>query len=735
MMRLLKHGSDSTRLFFHASNFLFYLCIALLTSITPFSTVHAQSVQTLQLVPSTIGGGTGGTSTGIVTLSAPAPAGGAIIQLDSSNPELAALVRQVTVPAGQTKASFIIATNALYRRYSGLAFTASISAASPLGQDRISAMLNVTAQARPTETVYAPPNSAEGPRCGAGERGLLFKGETGVLWNCARGTNATCSFVQECTRGCLTRPLNGSRSQDVCATSGVVPIVLDPKSMGGGNPGAGTLQLSSGAPAGSVGAVSTSSLVAAPPQAQNSVDMSFTTGATRLPFKLLTAAVNGIKFAPMRGEVVVPQRQSDGSIFYQSRSARAWVAVLPDTPPPARLLSLKLDSASIKGGEPTFGRTCIDQLFPAPEVGSIALTVTSSHPEIAEVLPSPMNQGTDCRTFTVDTKAVASDTTATITAQLGSQALNSPLRLTAAAGAKQVNSYFLNPNIVTGGSPSQAALVLDGIAPPSGFLVTLTSNSTLVSIPGSVTVPSGSDRVSFTIGTQPVSADVVVNLQASPAAAGLVSQLILKPAAGSPTLTSLTVNPTSVTGGTSSTGTVTLSAAASTSTLVSLASNSSAAIVPSSVTIAAGATTAQFVVNTTSVTANTTATLSATLGGTGNDTVTKIAALTVTPGTQPPPGALAAPSLLSPATDARFSVGQTINFDWSDVAGASTYVIQVDDTNTFAAPLILNQSGLTASWYSTSTLPQGRPYWRVRALDASGNPGAWSAVRQIRIEN
>lgn len=731
----LKDSTRADRSVLHAVAFLSYLCLVLLTSLAGSSSAHAQSVQSLQLVPSTISGGTGGTSTGIVTLSAVAPAGGLVIQLNSSTPELAASVSQVTVPAGDRQVNFVVATNAQYRRYSGLPFAASISAVSPGGQ-AISTTLNVTAQARPNETIYAPPSSGEGPRCGAGERGLLFKGETGILWNCERGTNAQCTFRQECTLGCETRPPDGRKSRDVCASAGTVPIVINPKRIVGGNPGAGTLQLSAGAPTGSVGAVSTTSLVAAPPHSQNSVDMAFLTGAITLPFELFTAKVNEIRFAPMRGEVVTPQRQADGSIFHVSRSARAWVAVLPGTPPPARLLSLKLDSATIPGGQATFGTSCIDQLFPAPEVGTVALTVSSSHPDVASVLPSPMNQGTDCRTFTVDTKAVPADTTVTISAQLGAQLLSFQLRLTAAAGAQQVNSYFLDPNIVTGGAASQATVVLDGIAPSSGFLVTLSSNnSAVVTLPSSVTVPAGSDRVSFSIGTQPVSADVVVNLGASPGVAGSGAQLTVRAAAGSPTLTSLVVNPTSVVGGTTSTGTAGLSAAApSGGTVVNLSSNSSAAIVPSSVTVAAGATTAQFVINTTSVAANTTATLSATLGGSGNFTTTQIASLTVTAGTQPAPGALAAPTLLSPTNDARFSVGQTISFDWSDVTGAATYVLQVDDTNIFAAPLLLNQSGLATSQHSISSLPESRPFWRVRAIDASGNPGAWSAVRQIRIE-
>ena len=707
--------------------------VALLSFINPISAAHAQSVISLQLVPSVIAGGSGGTATGIVTLAAAAPIGGRVVQLGSSNPELAASIPQITVPAGQTEASFIVATNAQYRRYSGLAFTAAISAANPLAGGTVSATLNVTVQARPTEVVFAPPFSGSGPRCGAGEAGLLFVGETGTLWDCAEGTDAVCRFVQECTLGCEKRPLKGTRRQDVCASAGPVPIVVNPKRIVGGYKGTVSLQLSSGAPAGSIGAVTSNSFFAAPLNPH--VDVPFTTGASSLAIGLLTAAVNRIQFAPLRGEVVTPQPLSGGGIFYASRSARAWVAVVPGTPPLVNLKSLALDTTSMPGGGPAFGYTCIDQLFPAPEVGSIALTLSSSHPAVASVLPSPQNQGVYCQTFGVDSVHVGTDTAVTIRAQVGAQSLTAPLLITATPTATQANSFFLDPLSVIGGQSSQATIKLNGRAPVNGFLVTLSSdNPAALILPASVTVPSGADRVSFSIGTKAVGADVLVTLQATPSSSVLLAQLSVLAPAGAPTLTSVTVNPSTVAGGTTSNATVTLSGAALASgAVVNLSSNAGVATVPPSVTVAPGATTAQFVVNTLPVTANTTVTLSAWLDAIGATTVTRLATLTVTPTVQPAPGALAAPSLLSPAHDARFPVGQFVNFDWSDVSGAASYVIQIDDTDTFAAPLMLNQS-VTASQYATSALPASRPYWRARAVDAVGNPGAWSAIRQIRVE-
>jgi hypothetical protein len=100
----------------------------------------------------------------------------------------------------------------------------------------------------------------------------------------------------------------------------------------------------------------------------------------------------------------------------------------------------------------------------------------------------------------------------------------------------------------------------------------------------------------------------------------------------------------------------------------------------------------------------------------------------------PPPGPLPSPSLLSPAHDARFSPGQSITFDWSDVSGAASYTIQIDDTEGFSAPLTVNQTTST-SQLTTSTLPTIRMWWRVRANDVSGSPGNWSSVRRFEVKS
>ena len=221
----------------------------------------------------------------------------------------------------------------------------------------------------------------------------------------------------------------------------------------------------------------------------------------------------------------------------------------------------------------------------------------------------------------------------------------------------------------------------------------------------------------------------------------------------------MTITPASVHGGTNATGTVFLSAPAPAGGIsVTLAtSNPNVASAPGIVNVPGGQTSASFTITTFAVGNNTSVTITAFF-----DTTTS-ANLTVTAGAPPSPSpprprlhpthtaalphasafahtsapsptpGLPAPSLISPAADARFAPGTNVTFDWSDVAGATSYTIQIDDQDTFSSPLIVNQSP-TASQFNTSTLPTLRMWWRVRANNAGGS-GPWSAVRRFEIRN
>lgn len=294
----------------------------------------------------------------------------------------------------------------------------------------------------------------------------------------------------------------------------------------------------------------------------------------------------------------------------------------------------------------------------------------------------------------------------------------------AATATPSLSSLTVAPASVVGGAGATGTVTLTAAAPAGGAVVALTSaNAAAASVPASVNVATGATSATFQITTAPVAAAAAVTLTAAWSGVSRTATLTVNTPAS---LASVGLLPTSVTGGASSQGTVTLTSAAPAGGLVvTLSSDSASATVPASVAVAAGATSAGFTATTTSVTAPTTVTVTALAAG-----VTRTATLTLNTAV---PGTLPAPSLASPANDARFNPGQAITFDWSDVVGAASYTIQIDDQDTFSSPI--TAPTVTASTHSTNTLPTTRMWFRVRANNLAGAPGAWSASRRFEIRS
>jgi subtilisin family serine protease len=90
-----------------------------------------------------------------------------------------------------------------------------------------------------------------------------------------------------------------------------------------------------------------------------------------------------------------------------------------------------------------------------------------------------------------------------------------------------------------------------------------------------------------------------------------------------------------------------------------------------------------------------------------------------------------APTLSSPANLAT-NVSRTPTMSWNAVTGAATYEIQISTVNTFV-PVTFGRTGLTAR--SIRVSPQLASltgyFWKVRAVNAAGGTGPWSAVRSF----
>jgi len=194
----------------------------------------------------------------------------------------------------------------------------------------------------------------------------------------------------------------------------------------------------------------------------------------------------------------------------------------------------------------------------------------------------------------------------------------------APVGPAALNSVMVSPSTVSGGRSATGTVSLTAAAPSTGALVNLSSANPAASVPSSVTVPASSSSASFAVNTTAVSSTTVGNITASYSGVNKSTTITVNPPAPA-VLSSLTLNPTTVVGGSTSVGTVTLDKVTANAVVVTLNSNKPAkAIVPANVTVPAGASSVTFNITTTSTNKKINASITASYSG-----VTKSATLTM----------------------------------------------------------------------------------------------------------
>lgn len=370
-----------------------------------------------------------------------------------------------------------------------------------------------------------------------------------------------------------------------------------------------------------------------------------------------------------------------------------------------------------------------------------AIQVSSNNPAVLPFLSSgaTVAAGTSFAGIAIDPSAVSQRTVVTIFATGNGVTVSADVILDPPGTTlpPTLSSFSVNPATVNAGTTTIGTVAIPNPAPAGGFVVNLASQVPgNASVPATVTVPAGDTSASFPVSTFTgfPNSTSCTKLVATTSRDFLQTGIcvVTGGASTAPALFSLTLGSISVVGGNSTVGTVALTAAApSGGSVVSLSSaNTNVASVPSSVTVPAGASSASFTVNTKTVSVSSTVDISASFAG---STLSTPLSVSSSSSTTPGSSALAAPTLVTPSADARFAVGANITFDWNDVTGAASYELQVDDRDTFPAPLILDRT-LTVSQLSTSALPTRTMFWRVRAVSSSGAFGNWSTVRRFEIK-
>ena len=354
---------------------------------------------------------------------------------------------------------------------------------------------------------------------------------------------------------------------------------------------------------------------------------------------------------------------------------------------------------------------------PAPSGGE-TVTLTSSNPKAAAVPASvkvPAGQGQ--QTFAIRPLQVLSSASLTLSAAIGSQSASAPLTVDPASLMQiDIEAGPPTPNIFTGGTPQIASILTNGVA-PVGNTFTLSSNSPAATVPATVDVLPG-QLPTFSITTQQVTATTPVIITATWRGRSIRANMTLQPP---PSLQA------PATGASFPTGQVVIfrwHTPHGLSSQLQVADNRSFS---------------NPIEDFNTDTSQAWAVMSLPSGKLywrvlGVDAYgvegpqPAVRTLTV----QPPSGPLPAPVLEFPANGATVTQGQQVSFFWQPVTGAASYELQVANNASFTPPLVLDRMP-KGNQVNTSTLPAGSLFWRVRAMDSLGSPGAWSTTFQLTV--
>jgi hypothetical protein len=261
------------------------------------------------------------------------------------------------------------------------------------------------------------------------------------------------------------------------------------------------------------------------------------------------------------------------------------------------LAAVAFDPDRVIGGHDSAGT--ITLVNAAPE-GGLTVSLTSTAPAIVAVPETvTIPGGLNSVTFTVSTSPAAGFLGAYVMASLGDATRAAWLSITPTVVLASVS---VNPSTIAGGQTVTGTVSLTGAAPASGALVSLFSdNPAVATVVGSVAVAEGSTTADFTIFTASVSAATTVQIRGDL----IVSRSAALTVTPATSLISVNVNPSTVASGSTATGTVLLSGTAPPGgAVIGLSSsNPAAAMIPDSVTVHEGATSANFAVSTASCTA------------------------------------------------------------------------------------------------------------------------------------
>ncbi len=262
--------------------------------------------------------------------------------------------------------------------------------------------------------------------------------------------------------------------------------------------------------------------------------------------------------------------------------------------------------------------TCTVTLTQAAPAGGAVVTLSSNNTSLTVPASVTVAAAATTASFNATTGTLASNQTATVTATYNRSTGTASISLAPVL----VSSLACNPSSLGSNSTSACTVTLTKAAPAGGALVTLSSNNTSLTVPASVTGAAAATTASFnaTTGTlasnQTATVTATYNSSTGTASISLVASVLVS---------SLACSPSSLGPNSTSACTVTLTQAAPAGgAVVTLSSNNSVLTVPSSVTVAAAATSGSFSATTAAISTDQSVTVTASLNSGSRTTVVTV---------------------------------------------------------------------------------------------------------------
>lgn len=593
--------------------------------------IQLPTLQSCTLNPSQIAGGLGASTTGTVTLVQPAPAGGVDVQVTLDNSAAATFVAggsstaiTVNIPQGQSAANFTVFSNpvgspqtvnvkaSLDGDFKNAVLTVvpwlvqfTISPSSLVGGNPVQGRIVLAQPAiaggvdvqlatiDPLHVLLPNPPIINVP---AGVQTLTFPINTGGV---------TVNTAVDCTATLLGVSITANFN---LLPANLQSLTFNPPSVSNGETSTATVTLDGKAGADTI---------------VNIAYVSGLTGAT-FPASVTIPAQSASVDFPVQTPFTAIDAALTLSATYNAVVKQGTLNVLATD-----LVSIALSSNNVLGGSSLTGTVTISR--PAGPGGFTVTLHTSDAAATSFVTPNgndtvTIQAGqTVSDTFTIQTNPLPASEDVTISADKGGIAGFTTVSTNLHIRALTM-TFVIDPASVVGGvQPYPTGTITLSEAAPADIVANLTTTiAPALQLPASVTIPNGETQLVFDVVTNPVTSDFVGTVTAD---IGGGVQVTAPLTVRAPGIQNFVIVPSTISGGGTAQGIVTLDNPAPVGgSLVTISSSSAAATVPTSINIPEGETVGVFNIDTLPTPITTFATITVTRGVTSAQAI-----LTITP--------------------------------------------------------------------------------------------------------